>query len=190
MSRPRSRIGALWVIQPEEIRSTPVAAIGGGGLGGDPAGGLGDGAAVDHRDRAAQGLGVHVVEQHRIDAGVERLVELVERVDLELDLDQVAGMRRARSSAGAHAAGQRDVVVLDQHRVVEPEAVIGAAAEPHRVLFEGAQSRRGLAGADDPRLVAGDRVDQRARRGGDAGHAAEQVERGALGGQHRRAPGR
>src|SRR6266446_346626 len=29
ISRPRSRIGALWVIQPEEIRSTPAAAIAG-----------------------------------------------------------------------------------------------------------------------------------------------------------------
>src|SRR5215831_19637825 len=29
ISRPRSRIGALWVIQPEEIRSTPVAAMAG-----------------------------------------------------------------------------------------------------------------------------------------------------------------
>ena len=27
MSSPRLRIGALWVIQPEEMRSTPVAAI-------------------------------------------------------------------------------------------------------------------------------------------------------------------
>ena len=68
-------------------------------------------------------------------------------------LTRCPAWRRARSSAGAHPAGERDVVVLDQHRVVEAEAVVGAAAEPHRVLFEDAQPGRRLAGADDPGLV-------------------------------------
>ena len=88
------------MIQPEEIRSTPAAAISGHGLAGDAAGGFGHGAARHHRDGAAQGRRVHVVEQHRVDAVVERLGELVERVDLELDLDQVPGMLAGPLEAG------------------------------------------------------------------------------------------
>ena len=81
-------------------------------------------------------------------------------------------------------AGHRDVVVLDQHRVVQAEAVIGAAAQPHRLLFEDAQAGGRLAGADDFRLVTGDRIDQRPRRGRNPGQAADQVQRGPLAGEH------
>ena len=49
------------------------------------------------------------------------------------------------------AAGDRDVVVLDQDRIIEPEAVIEAAAAAHRVFLQRAQSRRGLARAADAR---------------------------------------
>ncbi len=38
-----------------------------------------------------------------------------------------------------HAAGDGDVVVLDQHGVIEAEAVVGAAADPHGVLLQRAQ---------------------------------------------------
>src|SRR5262245_14805980 len=52
-----------------------------------PPGGLGNGAAVDHRDGMAHRLRGHIVEQHRVDPNPERLGELVERIDLVLDLD-------------------------------------------------------------------------------------------------------
>ena len=63
-------------------------------------------------------------------------------------------LARARSSTRADAAGDRDVVVLDQHRVVEAEAVVEAAAAAHGVFLERAQARRGLAGAADAGLRA------------------------------------
>ena len=44
------------------------------------------------------------------------------------------------------------MIVLDQHRVVEAEAMVGAAARAHRVFLERAQDRRRLARADDARL--------------------------------------
>ena len=42
----------------------------------------------------------HIVEQDRIDAKRKRLLELRQRIDLDLDLDHVTGMRlwRARSA--------------------------------------------------------------------------------------------
>ena len=182
--------GALWVIQPEEIRSTPVAAIAGAvsRVIRPEASVIARPSTICHR--AAQRVRVHVVEQYRVDPVLQRLGELVERIDLELDLDQVAGMRAGAFERGADAAGERDVVVLDQHRVIEAEAMVGAAAEPHRLLFEHAQAGRGLAGADDLGLVVADRIGQRAGRGRDARQAAEKVERGRARRRARRARGR
>ena len=56
-------------------------------------------------------------------------------------------------------------------------------ARPHRVFLDCSQSRRGLAGADDARLVAADRRHHRRGRGRDAAEMAEEVESGPLGGQ-------
>ena len=126
-----------------------------------------------------------VVEQDEIGAERQRLLELLERVDLDLDLGDVARRGARPLDRRADAAGEGDVVVLDQDRVVEAEAVVGAAADAHRVLLEGAQARRRLAGAGDARAVRRDRPRQVAGRGGDAAQAAEQVERHALAGEER-----
>src|SRR5207237_6998447 len=122
------------------------------------------------------------------DTELQRLGELVERVDLELDLDEVTGTGARPFERRADPAGERDMVVLDQHRIVEAEAVIGAAAKAHRLFFEDAQARRRLAGADDLGLVARDRIDQRAGRGRDARQSADQVQRGPLSRQYRPGP--
>ena len=67
-------------------------------------------------------------------------------------------MRSAARKRRHDAAGDRDVVVLDQDGVIEPEAVVDAAAAAHRVFFQRAQAGRGLAGAADARLGVGDGV--------------------------------
>ena len=92
MSSTRSRIVALRVIQPEEIRSTPVAATAG---------------AVSRLIRPeasvmarpptvpsapAHRFRHHVLEQHGVDADHQRFGELVEGIDFELDLDEMPGM--------------------------------------------------------------------------------------------------
>ncbi len=158
-----------------------MAAIAGRGGGGDAAGGLGEGAAA----AAAHGLGerrqVHVVEQHGVHPERQRLVQLFQSVHLDLDLHHVTDGGARPLDRRAEAAGQGAVVVLDQHAVVEAEAMVAAAAAAHRVLLEGAQPGGGLAGADDARGVRPDRRHQLAGGGGDAGEAAEEVERRALG---------
>ena len=83
------------------------------------------------------------------------------------------------------AAGDRDVVVLDQDRIVEPEAVIEAAAAAHGIFLERAQARRGLAGAADAQLRAGGMAHIIGGERGDAGQPADEIQRGALAGQHR-----
>jgi len=74
---------------------------------------------------------------------------LRERIDLYLDLHQMALESLGGAERAGDAARDGDVVVLDEDRVVEAEAVIGAAAAAHRVFLEGAQQRRGLARVAD-----------------------------------------
>ena len=99
-----SSAAELWVSQPVEIRSTPDAATV-GGLGGDAAGRLGNHPAGRHRDGLPQVFHGHVVEQDGIQADLQRLFELRQRVDLDLDLDEVAGMRFCPLDRGADIAG-------------------------------------------------------------------------------------
>ena len=111
------------------------------------------------------------------------VLKLGQAVDLDLDLHQVAGGRPgAAHSLGDRAAG-RDVVVLDQDRVIEAEAVIDPAAATHRVFLQRAQAGRGLAGIDDPRARAFHGVHIGPGQGGDARQTAHQVQRHALGAQ-------
>ncbi len=81
-----------------------------------------------------------VIQQYAIDAARirEHLVELRERVDLDLDLYEVAGMLASAIERRANAAGDRDVVVFDEDGVVETEAMVLAPAGADGVLLEGA----------------------------------------------------
>ena len=97
---------------------------------GDPAGGLerrdgpvGPSGGVARRDRGAQLLEAHVVEQQAVGAGVERLGDLGGVAALDLDLALGIGLTGAPDRSG-QAARERDVVLLDQDRVVQAHAVV------------------------------------------------------------------
>ena len=120
------------------------------------AGGLNNHAPANHRHGLAQIAERHIVEQHHIGAFRQNLAQLLQRVDLDLDFYQMAFKILSGAQRALYAAGDGDVVVLDQYRVVEAEAVIGAAAASHRVFFKCAQQRRGLARVANPRLGVGD----------------------------------
>ena len=111
--------------------------------------------------------------------------ELVQRVDLELDLDQMADAGARALDRRRDAAGERDVVVLDQHRVVEAETVVDAAADA-APRISATMRRPGivLRVQHDLRLVPAIASTSAARRGRHAGQMAEEIQRGALGGQH------
>ena len=81
-------------------------------------------------------LGRHVVEQDGIHANRKNLFKLGQRVDLDLDLDEVAGVRFCALDRGSDVASQRDVVVLDQDGIVEAEAVVAAATGADRIFFQ------------------------------------------------------
>ena len=97
----------------------------------------------------------------------------------------MAGTRTRALKHGPDAARDCNVIVFDQHRVVETEAVVEAAAAAHGVFLERAQARRGLARAADASARAFDAADELVRCCRNAGEMAEQIERDALGCQHR-----
>ena len=57
-----------------------------------------------------------------------RTSKLLEPLRLDLDRQVAAGRARRARDRRAHAAGQPDVVVLDQDGVVQADAMVGAAA--------------------------------------------------------------
>ncbi len=140
-----------------------------GGFKRDPARGFEHQLAGDHLDRGAHVVRAHVVEQRHIRAArVQHLAQLIERIDLDLDLHQMSGDGLRALEHGRDAARDRDVVVLDQDRVVEAEAMIEAAAAAHRVFLQRAQAGRRLARAADARLGVRDQLHEVGRLGRDA----------------------
>ena len=188
--------GAEWVRAPIEMKSTPVSAIARTVSRSTPPEASSAGPwprpelLVAQLDRAAQGLEVHVVEQQPVGAGAERVGGLVEVAAPRPRSASSGWALRARVDRLGDAAGEGDVVLLDQDRVVEADAVVAPAAGGDRRLLQRPQARRRLAGVEDAGAGAGDRLDEAGGQGGDAGEVAEEVERGALGDQQRRAPGR
>ena len=91
--------------------------------------------------------------------------------------------RADRLERRRHSPGGDDVVVLHERGVRQRHAVVDAAAAAHGVLLEHPQARRGLAGVAHLGAGALERVGPLRGRGRDAGEVAEQVERGALGGE-------
>ena len=84
----------------------------------------------------------------------------------------------------ADAAGDGNVVVLDQHGVIESETVVETAAATNGVFFERAQARRRLAGTANARARPGDTAHELMRRSGHARETSQEIERGAFAGKH------
>ena len=112
-------------------------------------------------------------------AGGQRLVQLLQRLDFDLDRQSGCGGQRP-AHRRPDAPGEPLVVVLDQDGGVEPGAMVGAAAAAHRVLLEDAQRRRGLAGIEDGDAARGG-VHEARGQGRDAREPLQEVQRDPLG---------
>ena len=97
--------------------------------------GLERGPPCDHRDRLAQALDAHVVEQDHRRPGGERLLHLLQVPALDLER-QPRRVRKRQPDRFSDAAGERRMVLLDQDRVVEAGAVVAAAARDDGLLLE------------------------------------------------------
>ena len=105
----------------------------------DAAGGLELRAAGDERDRLAQLVGRSCCRAGSTSAPASSASRTcVERV--ALDLDRQARRPCARRDGVGDAAGDPQVVVLDQHRVVEPEAVVACRRRTRTARFSSARS--------------------------------------------------
>src|ERR1700732_2056274 len=125
-----------------------------------------------------------LIQHDDVGARVERLFQLAQRLDFYLD----GALRRAgtrRHDRTADGAGGGDVVFLDEHAVIETEAMVVAAAAAHGILLRGAQPREGLARVEDAAGRTLDRIGAAPRGGSRAGEQLQEVERGALSAQHR-----
>ena len=78
-----------------------------------------------------------------------------------------------------------DMIVLDQHAVIEPHAVVLRPAHPRRIFLQHTQPGNGLARVEQDRAGAIDRVDVAPSQRGDAGQMLERIERRPFGGEHR-----
>ena len=129
-------------------------------------------------------LEAEIIEQHDIDACFDRLADLFEILGLDLDTHAGGLVARGRNRS-ADRSGRRDVVLLDEHQIVQPLAVIRGPAAAHGVLLRTAQSGDRLARVEDPAARAGNCRDVALRDGRGRRKQLQEVQRGALPGQQR-----
>ena len=141
-------------------------------------------AVIDDPDRLAHHLRRHIIQHNDIRAARERLAHPREILHLDLDLRHMARIRPRPRERLADAARHLDMIILDEHRVVQPQPVIAAAAHAHRILIEQPQPRRRLPRIDQPRPIRrrNRREPRRPRR--DPRHMLEQIQREPLARQH------
>src|SRR5207249_1336144 len=90
-----------------------------------------------------------VVEQDDLRASLHRFGDLVQRTAFDLDFEPVWRTGAGGRDGRGNPAGGCDVIVLDENAVVEPQAVIEAAADTHGVLLQDPQPRGRLARVGD-----------------------------------------
>ncbi len=103
----------------------------------------------------------------------ERFVQLIRGADF--DFDGESGLLRVFDRL-ADAAGGRDVVVLDQDRVIEAHAVVCHSARGRGRFFEMAHSGRGLARIEHLALRSFDDRGVFVREGCYSGKALEKIQ--------------
>ena len=101
----------------------------------DATGGLALHAAANHSHGFAQHRRVHIVEEHNISAFRDDFAQLIKRIDFNLNFHEMADGRFRRAQRWHDAARNSNVIILDQHRIIEAKPMIGATAAFHSVFF-------------------------------------------------------
>src|SRR5579863_718258 len=86
--------------------------------------------------------------------------------------------------SGDDAAGERDVIVLDQHSIGEIEAMILAATAAHGVLVDRPEPWRGFSCVENTGVSARDRLHKFASQGCDAAHSLQEIQDDPLAGKN------
>ncbi len=127
-------------------------------------------------DRLAHMLDADMVEQDRLRAMVQRLLQFLQRPHFNFDRLPAAPVADRALQRRNRASSQRNVIALDQHAVGEIQPVILPAAAAHRVLVNHAQPRRRLARIENSHVRALDRIHKLAGGGRDSGHALQKIQ--------------
>jgi len=122
----------------------------------------------------------HVVQQNRFSTVSQRIFQLAEVPHFHLDGLRTAPVSHSALQDGHDSAGQRNVIVLDEHSVGEIEPVILSAAAAHSILVDHSQPRCGFARIENSRFRARDSVHELPREGSDSAHALYKVQDHAL----------
>ena len=114
---------------------------------------------------------------------VEYLLEFIERAHLDLNLQLEALLLEilvATVDGIGDAAGEVDMVVLEQDHVEESDAVVTATADLHGLLLEHTHAWGGLAGIEHTGAGALEALHVSVSHGGDAAHTLHDIEHEAL----------
>ena len=159
ISKLMSTAGAECVSAPTDTKSAPVAASFGNPIERDAAGNLDLRAARARAGPLRECSSIDMLSTSTMSAPAASASSTCPQ-RLRLDLDGQPGPTSTRRGHGRRdSASQPDVVVLDQNRVEETDAVIRGAAGANRVLLQHAQRRRRLARVEHDD-AAGGRVDE------------------------------
>ena len=192
----RSSDGAEWVRAPTLIRSTPAAAMAPtvARLIPPEASSWIDGATASRRRTASAIPAAPRLSTRMMSGPDRRATSSCSSVSTSTSTTVPAGTF-ARADATAAAIGSSpptaaalqpgQVVVLDQHGVVQAEAVIPPAAAAHRVFLQGPPAGGRLAGVVDRRAGAGGRGHEPRGQGRDPAEPLEEVQQRAFQGQQR-----
>lgn len=156
------------VTPPEASRSTPGAP------------------RITQLDGSTELIRVHIIEQHDFRPAAQRVGELFERVDFDLDADpggRPLSGRFDRLGNGAAFGPGGEVVVFDQHAVVEPHPVIRTAAAADSVFLQGPPAGQRFASVENLRTRPRGRVDELSRQRGDPAQMRQKVEHRPFAGQ-------
>src|SRR5579872_3139971 len=93
-------------------------------------------ASTDEGDGSFEIVCRHVVQQDYSHPDTQRLLELFQRVHFKLDFRHMAQPAAGTLDRRSDAATCRNVIVLDQNRVIESETMVKTAAAPNSVFLE------------------------------------------------------
>ena len=119
---------------------------------------------IAQRDGIAQRGYGQVVEHDSIGGCCERLCELCKRFDLDFDQD-IRRIALRDSDRVAYTADCRNVVLFDQHAIIQSHAVVAAAAATHRIFLCLAQTGQRFSRIEQTRARSRERRHESPRRG-------------------------
>src|SRR5690625_2572031 len=151
---------------------------------------LGDGLPGAALYSDLQLLGTHIIQQDDPCAMSQRLIELRKGIHLYFYGDHVTYGRPGLLQGLCYPASQGNMVVLDQHCIIQRHAMIHPATGTYRIFLQGTQARQSFAGAGDFAVVGFDAGTQICRCTRHATEMTEDIECSALSRQDRlRGPG-